>query len=400
MRGIKNEIFQAKTVVALIILVSGVGLSTLARMTCRPLPSAAGAGNGGGAEGVDLRLLAPVSCTIFTAAYGGTVLFGNNEDYINPNTYYWVAPSGGANKYGCIFFGFDNFFPQGGINEKGLAYDGNAIRPARLNRHPELPPIKNWENLLGQCATVEEALQWAKKYNWGTSFGGQIHLADPTGDAAVIGPGADGELAFTRKKPGDGYFISTNFNLANPSTGGFPCRRYETVTRMFEQRNPVEALTVDYVRSVLAATHQEGAVVNTVYSNIFDLRRGVIYLYHWYQFDEVVELKVAEELAKATPPTPIRTLFSKQTVERAASKYTRYQRMANLRRYGAWAWLFLTLGSFGVLIWKLWSHPRLSWGMRLVWGLAVVIVGLFGLLAYLLARRKSAPAHIVASLRP
>jgi hypothetical protein len=35
----------------------------------------------------------PQSCTIFTASFGDTVLFGNNEDYINPSTYYWVSPS-------------------------------------------------------------------------------------------------------------------------------------------------------------------------------------------------------------------------------------------------------------------------------------------------------------------
>ena len=39
---------------------------------------------------------APESCTIFTASYGDTVLFRNNEDWINPNTYYWsVPPTGG-----------------------------------------------------------------------------------------------------------------------------------------------------------------------------------------------------------------------------------------------------------------------------------------------------------------
>ena len=332
--------------------------------------------------------MAPLACTIFTATYGETTLFGNNEDSINSKTYYWVVPAKAGN-YGCIFFGFDNFFPQGGINEKGLAYDANAIRPAQLNRHPELPPIKNWQNLLGQCATVEEALQWAKQYNWGTSFAAQIHLADPTGAAAVISPGADGELAFTHKMRGDGYFISTNFNLANPSAGGFPCQRYKTVTRMFEQRNAAEALTVDYVRSVLDATHQEGPVVNTVYSNIFDLRQGVIYLYHWYQFDEVVVLKVADELAKGAVRRPIRELFSKQTVERAASEYSGYQRMVKLRRYGTWTWLFLTAGSMGVLIWKLRRRPRLSWWKRLVWGGAVALLGLFGLLAYLFSSRYS-----------
>ena len=85
---------------------------------------------------------APESCTIFTASYGDTVLFGNNEDWINPNTYYWVVPSRGGD-YGVVYFGFDNFWPQGGINEKGLAYDVNALPKSALNPHPELPKVKN-----------------------------------------------------------------------------------------------------------------------------------------------------------------------------------------------------------------------------------------------------------------
>lgn len=45
----------------------------------------------------------PESCTIFTSSYGDTVLFGNNEDWINPNTYYWVVPSSGGD-YGAVYY--------------------------------------------------------------------------------------------------------------------------------------------------------------------------------------------------------------------------------------------------------------------------------------------------------
>jgi hypothetical protein len=77
--------------------------------------------------------LTPESCTIFTASFGDTVLFGNNEDWINPNTYYWVVPPG-IKDYGVVYFGFDNFWPQGGINEKGLAYD---VHSCALQSHHE-----------------------------------------------------------------------------------------------------------------------------------------------------------------------------------------------------------------------------------------------------------------------
>ena len=128
----------------------------------------------------------PESCTIFTASFGDTVLFGNNEDWINPNTYYWVVPPR-SEDYGVVYFGFDNFWPQGGINEKGLAYDVNALPKAALNPHPELPKVKNpFYEFLRKCSTVEEVIDRVKSHSWESSWRAQLHVADGTGDAVII----------------------------------------------------------------------------------------------------------------------------------------------------------------------------------------------------------------------
>lgn len=333
----------------------------------------------------------PESCTIFTASYGDTVLFGNNEDWINPNTYYWViGPK--TSKYGGVYFGFDNRYPQGGINEKGLAFDWNALPEAPLNPHPELRPLPGKPGLwiLERCATVQEAIDLAKQYAWGSSLGAQLHLADATGDAVVISAGPDGELAFTRKQTGDGQLVSTNFNLANPKDGGFPCRRYDTATAMLENIEEEDDLTVDYVRSILDAVHQEGASVNTVYSNVFDLRNGLIYLYHWHQFDEVVTLNVAEEVARSgrTKYYRISDHFSQQTVDRATKDYLRHQGKIIAEKNVAWVWLLLTTGSLAVLIWDSVRGTPAPWGIRLVWTFITAIFGPFGLMAYLLSYRQ------------
>ena len=334
---------------------------------------------------------APESCTIFTASYGDTVLFGNNEDWINPNTYYWVVGPK-ASKYGGVYLGFDNRYPQGGINEKGLAFDWNALPEAPLNPHPELRPLpgKPGRWILERCATVQEAIDLAKRYAWGSSLGAHLHLADATGDAVVISAGPDGELAFTRKQPGDGHLVSTNFNLANPKDGGFPCWRYDAATAMLERIEDEDDLTADYARSILDAVHQEGASVNTVYSNIFDLRNGLIYLYHWHQFDEVVTLNVAEEMARAGPTKYYRIsdLFSQQTVERATSDYLRHQGKIVAEKNVAWVWLLLTAGSLAVLLWDSVRGTAVPWGGRLVWTFITAIFGPLGLVAYLLSYRQ------------
>jgi tetratricopeptide (TPR) repeat protein len=254
----------------------------------------------------------PKSCTIFTVSSGDTVFFGNNEDYINPNTYYWVSPST-SQYYGGVFFGFDDFSPQGGINEKGLAFDGNGLRGGHLNPQSGLTPFRGHPGLifLRECSTVEEVITLAQTFDWGTSLPYQLHLADATGDAVVISAGPDGKLAFTRKEMGDGYLVSTNFNLAyyqeTERTG--LCRRYDTAVGMLDKIGNEDDLTIEYCALILDAVHAEGPSVNTLYSNIFDLKEGIIYLYYWHQFDDVVTLRVQEELAINPFPTRLNDLF-------------------------------------------------------------------------------------------
>jgi hypothetical protein len=275
-----------------------------------------------------LNLNPAESCTIFTASFGNTVLFGNNEDYTNPQTYYWISPST-TQFYGGVYVGYDNFSPQGGINEKGLAFDYNALPEAALTSHPELPPLKGNPGfiILRECATVQEAIDMAEQYSWGRSLCYQIHLADATGDAVVISAGPDGELAFERKGEGNGYIVSTNFNLAfydEDQRKGL-CSRYDTAEALLETIKDEDNLTVEYCASILDAVHAEGASSNTLYSNVFDLKTGMIYLYYWHQFDEVVTLSVQEELTKSPSPTRIRDLFSQETVGKASAEHQRHQ---------------------------------------------------------------------------
>lgn len=327
----------------------------------------------------------PETCTIFTASYGNRVLFGNNEDWINPKTYYWVVPPRGAD-YGVVYLGFDNLWPQGGINEKGLAFDVNALPKAPLNPHPERPKVTHpFYAFLKTCSTVEEVMDRVKSHSWERAWRAQLHVADGTGDAVVISAGPDGEIAFTRKQKGNGYLVSTNFNRANPENGRYPCWRYNTAVAMLEKIQAEESLTADYFRSILQAVHQQGPSVNTVYSNVFDLKNGIIYLYHWHRFGEVAKLHAAEEVKRAPSPTPLRALFSKETVEQASKEYTAYKKKVDTWKNGAWVWFLLAAASLVALIRDLARGTPAPWGMRLVWVLVVALFGPVGFLAYLVS---------------
>lgn len=263
------------------------------------------------------------ACTIFTISNGEKVLFGNNEDWKNPNTYIWFEmPQEG--KFGGVYLGFDDFFSQGGMNEKGLCFDANALPEMTLNYHPDLPYCQGWivKHIIDICANISQTIQVAQEYNWGTSLRYQVQFADASGEAVVISAGTDGELNFTRKSPDDGFLVSTNFNVGYPENGWTPCWRYSTATEMLNDIDLEDNLTVEAVRDVLDSAHQEGMYA-TRYSNIFDLVNRDIYIYYNYNFKKVVKLNLDEELARGNESyIPIYEFFSRTTTQETQTKKT------------------------------------------------------------------------------
>src|SRR5262245_30333922 len=67
-------------------------------------------------------LFSAYPCTIFLLTDTNHVLFCNNEDWSNTKTRIWFVPAE-AKRYGCVYVGFDDGFPQGGMNTEGLASD-------------------------------------------------------------------------------------------------------------------------------------------------------------------------------------------------------------------------------------------------------------------------------------
>jgi len=254
------------------------------------------------------------ACTIFTASKGDTVLFAGNEDQ-RPNEAYLIVDTSGSN--GVVYIGTSwadwDMVMQTGINERGLSFDSNWIPLEALNPHPERETPREWvvTHILKECSTVEEALDTAFMFDWGESMEYQVHLADATGDAAVIHPGADGELTYTRKSEGDGNLVSTNFNLKHLGTGDYSCRRYDTASDMLFGLGSGEDLTVEFAASVLDATHQEGEV-STIYSTVYDLGEGIAYLYYDHRFDEPVILDVAAELERGDRQVNIDELLNRE----------------------------------------------------------------------------------------
>ena len=241
-----------------------------------------------------------LACTAFCATGGaGQVLVGNNEDWSNPHTKIWFVPAK-AGSYGRVYVGFDDLWPQGGMNERGLWFDGFAAPPVKATGSSDLPsfPGNIVDKAMAECATVEEVVRLFGQYNRSFLRDGILMFADASGDAVSIEP--DAMVRKTRN-----HFVQTNFHQSR-SQRGAPDKRFALATEMLERAG--DDISVDLFRRILAGTHQKGGFP-TLYSNIYDLRSRTMYLYYFHDFEHVVTFNLADELKKGSRVLDIPALF-------------------------------------------------------------------------------------------
>lgn len=247
-------------------------------------------------------------CTMVMVAKGDVMLAGNNEDYLNPNTKMWIYPAS-RGEYGRICFGFDDGFTQGGMNDRGLFIDGNALSPTAWKADPAKPDFKDgnlMDHILAHCATVDEVIAFFYKYNHKSLKYAKFPIADAGGDSAVVEWG-QGKVQCIKRT--GRYQISTNFVQTDFKPEDYPCARYRMAEKIL---GAADTVSVGLVRSVLSATHSEYKYP-TLYSNIYDLKNKKVYLYNFHNFEEVVILDLADALKKGKQTFDIPSLFKVKT---------------------------------------------------------------------------------------
>jgi hypothetical protein len=282
------------------------------------------------------------SCTIFTAVQGETVLYGNSEDQHNPDPMIGFFPPS-SEGYGSVHFGTRSKDGQvnyeGAVNDQGLAWDLNSTPKGKLDSdpNPAKPYIFGDDNFLyritKKAASVDEAIRIVKTYRFDDSLNGQYHIADASGNAVVISAGPDGKIAFTRKEPGEGYHLSTNFNLAQPDKGPVDFR-WDMAGAMLAALGSGEQLTPAYAGKILEAVHLETITTYTLYSNVLNLKENKIYLNYMAQFNETIEIDMEEEFKKGQREVEMREFFSAETSAAGDAAYQRFAARFLLAKIG------------------------------------------------------------------
>ncbi|MHA2362701.1 MAG: hypothetical protein ACXAC7_01990 [Candidatus Hodarchaeales archaeon] len=256
------------------------------------------------------------ACSHYTASIGETILVANNKDTGHTHSHVWIHPASEGN-YGRIYFGLIEGIPNGwtyincGMNDQGLFIDAADVPASNINNHTDKPLYSgNLRPLiLEKSSTVNETIGLLDQYRYDTIWDKQYLVADRNGDAILISAGTDGELNFTRKQ--GIYLHGANFNIADPYANfevgwrDYPSWRYNTGKEMLDKISHEDNISIDYFKDILQATSQSW----TKFSNIYDLRNGLIYVYRLINFDEIVILNLEDELIKGEYNASIDELF-------------------------------------------------------------------------------------------
>lgn len=248
-------------------------------------------------EGLESRQ----SCSILYSSDDSTVLAGNNEDWNNPFTKIWFLPAENG-LHGRVYFGFDSFMPQGGMNDQGLFFDAAVAEKVIVPSDPDKTTFKGSLILkaMAECASAEEVLAMFQKYDVQGSWNGHYLIGDRFGDSAIIEP-----MNIIRKE--GRYQIATNFYQSKNNPAETTCERYRIARKLLETEEPI---SVDLFRNILDAVHYESeAGAETLYSNIYDLKKGIVYLYHFHNFHNRVSINLEKELKKGIHYYDLPSLF-------------------------------------------------------------------------------------------
>ncbi len=238
------------------------------------------------------------ACSLIKITVHGKTIVGNNEDFGNPDTRIWFE-SGNGRGFGVVYVGYNNLFPEGGVNEAGLMFDAFGVNNKPLRDTAGKLPIFELDlkrRIMSECSTVGQVKEIVEKYNRHFWSHAVWVFVDKSGDYLVV----DGDSIAAGHDP---CFVHTNFRqseIRNP--GEITCPRYLKAMSLLKSR--CEAST-DYCTTLMDSVHQQ----TTLYTTVYDLNAGTIDLYNFHNYSKVIRLNIKEELAKGNRVLRIPNLF-------------------------------------------------------------------------------------------
>ncbi len=238
--------------------------------------------------------------------YGKTFV-GNNEDYWNSNTRIWFE-KGKTTEYGSMYVGYDDLYPQGGMNEKGLVFDGFAIDPY-IPRHKSKKPIfeaSMGKTIMQTCQNVDEVSNFLNKYDLSSLSQGMVLYVDKSGNYLIV------EADTIIKGNDDKYLLSNFCPSRTPDLDAVNIPFYQRGRKVLEANADTSLV---YFESLSDTLHQRWPdnIAGTLYTTIYDLNEGTVNLYFYHDYSVSVKFNLEDELNKRDTILVIPSMFPNNT---------------------------------------------------------------------------------------
>jgi tetratricopeptide (TPR) repeat protein len=242
-------------------------------------------------------------CTVYKITKGGKTFVGNNEDYWDANTRIWFE-NGKTGDYGVMFVGQDNLIAQGGMNEKGLVFDGFSVQMRQLklktDRMRFYPTL--FKDVMKKCANISEVQIMLNKYDLSPLNGGMLLYIEKSGKYLVV-------EADTMMMGNENNYLLSNFCPSQTSDV-----RDLNIPYFQKGRTKMEQGTdtsFSYLTQLSDTMHQDWgkSFGGTLYTTIYDLNEGTVNLYFYHDYKSTVRFNLKDELEKADRIVVVPELF-------------------------------------------------------------------------------------------
>lgn len=243
------------------------------------------------------------ACSMFVIIKDGKVMVGNNEDFWNQNSRMWFE-RGNKDEFGVVYVGFDDLWPQGAINDQGLVFDGFAMPYLEIKEYEgKVPPEQEdfLQFIMRTCSNVEEVKDIFLKWDLRGMETSMFYFVDKSGKQLIV----EGDFIDIRNQS---YDIISNFYPSQcDNLNDVTIKHYQKGRKLIETKQDT---SVSVFTSLLDSLHQESSWGGgTLYSTLYDLKEGIIYLYYNHDFNNVITININEELQKENHIIEILKLF-------------------------------------------------------------------------------------------
>ncbi len=173
------------------------------------------------------------------------------------------------------------YAPLDGMNEKGLTVSVNMISDSSTisqnTGNPDITTTTAIRLLLNKAATVDEAIELLKEYDFHASMGFMVHLAiaDADGNSVAV-EYIDNEMHIVETS------AVTNFYLTKGEKYGIGTQQSHTRFEILQERIRQGTMTMEDVRDALSSVSKGnfGEFESTEWSIVFNQTTGEVHYYH------------------------------------------------------------------------------------------------------------------------